>query len=84
MMFYKIVTDGYITVIGTGNGGQIISKEEYESILEVIQSKPTPDSGYDYRLKEDLTWELYEIPPEDETDEISDSEALAIIRGETV
>lgn len=81
-MFYKIVENGYITVIGTGDGGKRISEGEYKHLQHVIKNRPIPETGFDYRLKEDLTWELYECPVVDEGErEISDSEALEIILG---
>lgn len=82
MRYYKLIEDGYLTAIGTGNGGIEITAEEYESILTLIREKPTAEAGYDYRLKEDLTWELYECPVIDDDEiEISDTEALNIIVG---
>ncbi len=67
MRYYKSIKNGYLLTIGTGAGYEEITKEEYESILSVIRSCPTAESGFEYRLKADLTWELYELPPvEDE------------------
>lgn len=62
MRYYKIVDNGYLISIGTGAGGTEITKAEYNKLLEVIKNKPIAESGNDYRLKEDLTWELYELP----------------------
>ena len=85
MRFYKIIESGYIPGIGTGSGGIEITAEEYTQIMSVIQNRPTPPEGCDYRLREDLTWEEYELPIIDPAEmEISDSEALAIILGGTV
>lgn len=82
LRYYKIVDGGYITQIGIGMGYLEISAEEYARIKEIAQNRPTPPEGYDYRLTESLEWELYELPPIDPADdEISDSEALAIILG---
>jgi hypothetical protein len=82
MRFYKIVEEGCLLAIGTGSGGNEITAEEYNSLLTLIRNRPTPPEGYDYRLREDLTWEEYELPHIDPADnEISDSEALAIILG---
>ena len=81
--YIKTIEDGYILNIQTidiPNMGNI-TKQEYDTIYEVIQNRPTPREGYNYRLKTDLTWEEYEeedIPIEDEID---DSEALEIIVG---
>ena len=82
MRYYKIITDGYLVAIGNGCGGTEITAEEYAELLNIIRTKPVASEGYDYRLKTDLTWEVYErpvIPLEDE--EISDTEALNIITG---
>ena len=81
MRYYKIVESGYLVVIGTGNGGAEITKEEYENILTVINEKPIAENGYDYRLKEDLTWELYELPIIPESDEVSSDELMTMIEG---
>ena len=78
-MWYKIVKDGYITVIGKGSGGTQISEAEYNDIMTVMKTVPTAQNGYAYRLKENLTWELYEVEITDEPDIISDTEALKII-----
>lgn len=79
MKWFKNIKDEYITVIGTGAGDVEITQEEYENILSVIRNRPTPEAGYDYRLRTDLTWELVEAPAVD--DEIGADEALDIILG---
>ena len=66
--YFKIVVDGYIELVGTGDSDVEISTEEYETILAVISAKPAPLPGYDYRLRTDLTWELHEVPPVAEED----------------
>lgn len=68
MRYYKVIEDGCVLSIGTGAGGAEIPKEEYESILSVIRNRPVVETGFAYRLKEDLTWELVELPPEPEYD----------------
>lgn len=83
-MSYFIVTDGgYIVGIGStrNNVRTPISAEEAEEIRSVLAHKPTPPDGYDYRLKTDLTWELYELPAADEDPELTAEEALSIIVG---
>lgn len=82
MRYYKMIIDSYLVAIGNGSGGTEITVDEYAELLNIIRSKPVATEGYDYRLKTDLTWEVYErpvIPLED--DEISDTEALNIITG---
>lgn len=84
MRYYKSTDSDRLIAIGTGPGGTEITESEYNNILSVIRSRPTPPAGYAYRLKADLTWEQYELPPEPEpsdTDEITDDEAMAIILG---
>lgn len=80
--YFKIVEDGYISLVGTGSGDHEISREEYETILSVIHNRPTVEPGFTYKLRTDLTWELCEVPPiEGADEEIPDSEALSIILG---
>ena len=67
--YYKNIDGGYLVSISTGSGHEEITQEEYNQILEVICSRPTAEAGYGYRLKTDLTWELYELPPVEEADE---------------
>ena len=82
MRHYKIINNSFVEAIGIGFDGLEITVEEYNGISDMIDNRPTPPEGYDYRLREDLTWELYELPPIDPVDdEIDDSEALAIILG---
>lgn len=83
--YYKQTSDNYIIAIGTGAGGTEITKVEYDEIMAIIQKRPSAD-GKGYRLKSDLTWEAYDLPPEPEPsdeDELSDAEALNVILGVT-
>ena len=75
MRYYKTIDSGYIVSIGTGNSGAEITEQEYSKILSVIRNKPTPRDGYDYRLKTDMTWEEYAMPPA-EPEPLTDEEAL--------
>lgn len=79
MRYYKLTDNGCIVMIGTGYGGLEITGEEYNTIQDTIKACPRADEGYAYRLKEDLTWELYEQPVVEE--ELTSEEALAIILG---
>lgn len=84
--YYKQLSDNYITAIGTGPGGTEITETEYNSILSTIQSRPVSDTQ-GYRLRADLTWEAYDLPPAPEPsddDEISNEEALNILLGGSV
>lgn len=83
MRFYKQTSNHYIIAIGTGAGGTEITEAEYNAILSVIQNRPASE-GKGYRLKTDLTWEAYDLPPEPEpsdSDELSDAQALNMILG---
>ena len=60
MRYFKNVINGYFLSIGTGVGCEEITKEEYENIREIIKNRPIAE-GKGYKLKEDLTWEEYDI-----------------------
>lgn len=57
-----------------------IEETEYKQIIEAIAVKPPRTDSTDYRLREDLTWEEYEVEPEPEP-ELDESEAFDIIFG---
>ena len=82
---YKIVDSGHIQAIGTGacpENGTVIDLAEFNELLTVMQGRPFPEAGYDYRLRTDLTWELVEAPaPDPGSEELTPEEALAIILG---
>lgn len=83
MRYYKQISDNYIVAIGSGPGGTEIAEAEYNEIMSIIQNRPQTE-GKGYRLKTDLTWEEYDLPPEPELsddDEISTDEALDIMLG---
>lgn len=62
MRFYKQITDGYITAIGTGRtGGETITQEEYAAIVSAMATRPTPEDGHFYRLTDRLTWKSAEL-----------------------
>lgn len=79
MRYYKKIDGDYITMIGTGYGGEEITENEYNTIIGVIQNKPQRTDTTDYRLKADLTWAEYKVEPVEE--DIDDTEALNIIMG---
>ena len=82
MVYVKYIEDGYITAIGINAEGEEITDTEYNEIMEVIHAKPSAEYPMDYRLKTDLTWELYEIVPPVPVDEPTAEEVLAILTGE--
>lgn len=65
----------------TAMDADAITKEEYDRIKAIIDSRPTAEDGFAYRLTADLEWELYEIPV---SEEITDEEALDILLGGAV
>lgn len=82
MRYYVLISSGYIAAAGTGGGGTEITEAEYAEILTIIRNKPARTDTTDYRLREDLTWEAYEVePPEPEEEELTDAEALEILLG---
>lgn len=83
MRYIKIVDNGYILGIGTGNSGNEITEDEYNEILSVIRNKPQDTETVGYRLKTDLTWESYEKEPQPEPD-LSAEEIVDIIFGGAV
>lgn len=80
MRYYKQISDNYIIAISTGYGGEEITESEYNEIMAVIQSCPHAD-GKGYKLRTDLTWEEYDLPPEPpEEEEITLEDALDMLR----
>jgi hypothetical protein len=74
--------NGYIIMLSRDAGDIEITESEYNAIRETVRNKPAPPEGYDYRLKDDLSWELYALPESDPADndpELSAEEALEII-----
>ncbi len=64
MRRWKQIDGAYLLAIGTGSSGTAITKAEYDAILAVIRACPQ-EAGKGYRLKTDLTWEIYDLPPEE-------------------
>lgn len=54
--------------------GSEITEAEYNHIKSIIDNRPTAPDGYGYRLTVELEWELYELPPEEVTDEEATAE----------
>lgn len=70
MKFYKQISDGYIVAIGTAESAVTgeITQAEYEQLAGMIAERPAAPKGKYYRMKTDLTWELYDMPIEQEVD----------------
>lgn len=70
-MYKKYEKDGYILCLGIGDE---ITEDEYNTILDKINNRPTAPEGFTYRLTAALEWELCELPPiennEDSEDEL--------------
>ena len=74
-MFYKYINDKYIVGVGTGSGGEEITEQEYNAILDKINNRPEAPEGYSYRLTTAMEWELCEVLKiEPTTEEIIESE----------
>ena len=61
-MLYKCINDKYIIGVGTGSGGEEITEQEYNNILDKINHRPEAPEGYSYRLTTALEWVLCEVP----------------------
>ena len=68
-MFYKYINDNFIIGVGTGSGGEEITEQEYNNILEKINNRPEAPDGYSYRLTTAMEWELCEVPKIEPTTE---------------
>ena len=83
MRHYKSIDGEYITTIGIGPGNTEITEQEYNAIMDIIHNCPEAPEGYGYKLKTDLTWELYELPPMPEPEESIDAgEVIRLLNGE--
>ena len=61
-MFYKYIDDKFIIGVGTGSGGEEITEQEYNALLDKINNRPEAPEGYSYRLTTAMEWELCETP----------------------
>ena len=74
-MFYKYIDDKFIIGVGTGSGGEEITEQEYNAILDKINNRPEAPEGYSYRLTTAMEWKLCEVPKiEPTTEEIIEIE----------
>lgn len=81
MRYFKYVEDGIILSVGDGFGGEEITKEEYDAIVNALANKPSTSETTDYMLKEDLTWEAFEVEPVEP--EPTEEEIINILTGES-
>lgn len=61
-MYRMYVNNGYIVSVAHNVANGNITDEQYRNIQEAIRCKPTAPQGFDYRLTEELVWELYKLP----------------------
>ncbi len=64
MNYYKY-GGNYLKTNDTLPDAEVITETQYQAILEIIRSRPEIPEGYSARLTEELTWELYPLPPEE-------------------
>ena len=80
--WYRRDEDGYLVAVGVGGtDGEEITEKEYNAIRAVLAEKPTPPAGYDFRLREDLEWQMYLLPEEDGEESLDPARALELICG---
>ena len=81
-MFYKVVDNGYITMIGSPNvpsNGEEITKEKHTALTETIKTKPEDTLEAVYRLSNET--ETY-VPCERTHEETVDWYVQAVSNGE--
>lgn len=65
MRYFKSVKDGVIETVGTGSGGIEITEEEYNEILSAFADRQKSTETRGYRLTTGLTWEPFDIEPQE-------------------
>lgn len=66
MKYFKNIENGYIVSVSTNYGQTEITKKHYEDILLIIKTIPPTEDGYEYKLREDFTWEKVKIVDENQ------------------
>lgn len=79
MRYYKNIDGDYLVSIGTGSGGEEITPEEYENLLSIIRDRPVAESGYAYKLRTDLSWELVEVPVVEDDAEATEDDYISAL-----
>lgn len=59
--FYKSIRDGYIEHVGFGYGFPEMTEDEYQMLREKLLNAPETEEDQEARLREDLTWEIFNI-----------------------
>ncbi len=82
-MLYYIQNGNYIATQSVLTDAEPITEAQYNAMLDILRSRPEIPEGYGARLTEDLTWELYPLPPgrDPANEDISDQEFCDILRG---
>ena len=75
-MYFKNIENGYIVSISEHRGMIEITEKEYNELQKIIIERPVAPKGYEYRLKEDLTWELYEITEAEYEEAVKENEDI--------
>lgn len=57
--------------------GEEISAEQYNEIFAMLRNIPAAPEGFGYRLTKELEWELYALPPVEETEPTEEEYAEA-------
>lgn len=57
----KYISNGYI--VGVSIQDNSADTEEYNRIMEIINTKPIAPEGYTYKLKDTIEWELCKAEP---------------------
>lgn len=76
------VKSASIDAIGAWSEIVEITGSEYDELISVFKQKPHAE-GKGYKLKENLTWEEYDLPVPSEDEDLTTEEALSIITGES-
>ena len=86
--YYKVYdADGYLFMLGIGNGGIEITEEEYNYLRELCHNRPAAPEGYEYRINVQNEYVLVEVEPlpePNDDDELTEDEAWDIIMGGAV
>ena len=81
MRYFEDHDGNYITTFGkASHGGETITEERYNALVEAVQNAPEETETIGYRLKTDLTWESYEKEPDPEPEPTAE-EILDILLG---
>ena len=57
--------------------GEEITETQYNEILSMLRNIPNAPDGFAYRLTNELEWELYEVPVEEVTEDLTEIEEKA-------